>query len=51
MAEQLNQNIELESGTYEIIRNRLEEQTGDLRNRLQQLNDARKAVFGRLKRN
>ncbi len=36
----------LESGTYEIIRNRLNAQSGELRSRLQQLNHARKEVFG-----
>ncbi len=39
-------NIQLESGTYEIIRKRLEKQATDLQNRLQQLNLARKEVFG-----
>lgn len=37
---------QLESGTYEIIRNRLEKQAGDLRSRLDQLNLSRKKVFG-----
>lgn len=37
---------ELESGTYEIIRSRLNHQADDLRQRLAQLNDARKDVFG-----
>lgn len=32
--------------TYDIIRNRLQQQAGELRNRLQQLNTARKEVFG-----
>lgn len=36
----------LEGGTYEIIRQRLDNQASDLRNRLGQLNDARKEVFG-----
>jgi hypothetical protein len=36
----------LESGTYEIIRNRLNAQANELRSRMQQLNEARKAVFG-----
>ncbi len=36
----------LDTGTYDIIRNRLEEQATDLQSRLQQLNDERKAVFG-----
>ncbi len=37
---------QLETGTYEIIRNRLTSQTNDLNNRLSQLNDERKKVFG-----
>lgn len=36
----------LEGGTYEIIQNRLETQKKDLIERLKQLNDARKEVFG-----
>jgi len=40
------QNTKLESGTYEIIRNRLGNQAGELRSRLEQLNDSRKVVFG-----
>ena len=36
----------LESGTYEIIRKRLQTQAGDLSSRLDQLNAARKEVFG-----
>lgn len=38
--------ITLESGTYEIIRERLQKHGDDLRNRLQELNVARKEVFG-----
>ena len=38
--------IELQGGTYEIIRNRLNNHGQDLRARLNQLNDARKEVFG-----
>ena len=38
--------IELEGGTYEIIRGRLLKQAKDLRSRLDELNAARKAVFG-----
>lgn len=38
--------IQLEGGTYEIIRNRLRGQADALRERLQQLNSARKEVFG-----
>ena len=38
--------VELESGTYEIIRNRLNSHAGELRARLDKLNAARKAVFG-----
>ena len=41
---QLNHN--LEGGTYEIIRNRLQNQATDLRNRLDSLNIDRKKVFG-----
>lgn len=37
---------QLESGTYEIIRNRLQQAGADLGERLSKLNDARKAVFG-----
>ncbi len=36
----------LETGTYEIIRNRLMNQSNDLNNRLAQLNEERKKVFG-----
>jgi len=38
--------IELEGGTYEIIRNRLASQGKDMRARLAQLNEARRSVFG-----
>ncbi|NRB53222.1 MAG: DNA repair ATPase [Saprospiraceae bacterium] len=38
--------VQLEAGTYEIIRNRLSQQADDLRQRLDQLNAARKQVFG-----
>ncbi len=38
--------IKLEGGTYEIIRNRLAAQGAELRTRLAKLNDARKEVFG-----
>lgn len=37
---------QLESGTYEILRNRLHSHGEELRTRLHQLNDARKQVFG-----
>lgn len=37
---------ELEGGTYEIIRDRLLKQSGELRTRLDALNEARKSVFG-----
>ncbi|MCI5082832.1 MAG: DNA repair ATPase [Saprospiraceae bacterium] len=40
------QDVQLESGTYEIIRSRLLKQTGELKNRLDQLNSGRKEVFG-----
>jgi len=36
----------LEQGTYEVIRNRLRRAGGELRDRLEQLNAARKEVFG-----
>ncbi len=38
--------VELEGGTYEIIRNRLASQGKDMRARLAQLNEARRDVFG-----
>lgn len=38
----------LDGGTYEIIRNRLQKHKQDLQNRLNQLNEDRKAVFGAL---
>ena len=37
---------QLEAGTYEIIQGRLQKQKTELLNRLQQLNDARKSIFG-----
>jgi hypothetical protein len=37
---------QLERGTYEIIRNRLNSHAEDLQDRLSQLNDARREVFG-----
>lgn len=40
------QEIKLESGTYEIIRERLQKQGADLRDRMSKLNEARKDVFG-----
>jgi hypothetical protein len=40
------QNVQLEGGAYEIIRNRLLNQGADLRKRLGNLNQARKEVFG-----
>ena len=40
------QNNQLEGGTYEIIQSRLQKHKTDLVNRLQQLNDSRKDVFG-----
>ena len=46
MDDNSNKNTALEGGTYEIIRQRLDKQASDLRNRLQQLNEARKGVFG-----
>lgn len=38
--------VQLERGTYEIIRNRLATHGADLRRRLDQLNQARREVFG-----
>jgi MoxR-like ATPase/flagellin-specific chaperone FliS len=43
---QNTQPTQLEGGTYEIIRNRLQKQGTELRTRLTTLNDARKEVFG-----
>ena len=37
---------QLERGTYEIIRKRLDSHAADLRKRLDQLNHARREVFG-----
>ncbi|MBT1710690.1 ATP-binding protein [Fulvivirgaceae bacterium PWU5] len=45
MAGTENTNIGLDSGTYEIIRKRLEEQRLNLIERLARLNDARKVIF------
>ncbi|WCM40956.1 DNA repair ATPase [Flavobacterium sp. CBA20B-1] len=42
---QENQNIQLDSGTYEIIKRRLQAQKEELVKRLSQLNNARKEVF------
>lgn len=44
--EKSNSTIQLEGGTYEIIRNRLTNQAETLRQSLEQLNTARKEVFG-----
>ncbi|MCT4643646.1 MAG: DNA repair ATPase, partial [Carboxylicivirga sp.] len=41
-----DKNVQLEEGTYEIIKNRLRKSAGDLGQRLEQLNTARKDVFG-----
>lgn len=41
-----NKNGQLDGGTYEIIRNRLLKYSKDLDNRLNQLNEERKNVFG-----
>ncbi|MDQ3191868.1 MAG: DNA repair ATPase [Bacteroidota bacterium] len=47
MAEQEAQSeIKLESGTYEIVRNRLANHGNELRSRLDKLNAARKKIFG-----
>ncbi|SHI34168.1 ATPase family associated with various cellular activities (AAA) [Mesonia phycicola] len=43
-----NNKQSLDGGTYEIIQNRLQKQKQDLQNRLQQLNEGRKEVFGSL---
>ncbi len=40
------QNTQLEGGTYEIIQGRLQKSGANLRQRLQQLNETRKNVFG-----
>ena len=40
------QEIQLERSTYEVIRNRLETHGDDLKQRLSQLNEARRDVFG-----
>ena len=45
---QTDDNIALDSGTYEIIQSRLLKQKNDLQNRLHRLNEARKTVFGSL---
>lgn len=45
MEETKNQNIQLDSGAYEIIRKRLQTQKDDLISRLQELNVSRKEVF------
>jgi len=46
MEETNTNNIQLDGGTYEIIQKRLQKQKGELQNRLTQLNEARKEVFG-----
>ena len=38
--------VQLEGGTYEILRNRLQKSGADLKTRLDKLNDERKTVFG-----
>ncbi|MET3731786.1 DNA repair ATPase [Moheibacter stercoris] len=45
MQENTNQHIQLDSGTYEIIKKRLHTQKEELVNRLNSLNEARKEVF------
>ncbi len=45
MQENTNQHIQLDSGTYEIIKKRLHTQKEDLIARMNSLNDARKEVF------
>lgn len=44
--EQPAENTQLESGTYEVIKGRLNRFAADLRSRLDQLNEERKMVFG-----
>ncbi|MDJ0840924.1 MAG: DNA repair ATPase [Acidobacteriota bacterium] len=44
--EEQKQDVQLEGGTYEIIRNRLNGQADELRARLKKLNETRKATFG-----
>ncbi len=44
--EKKQSNIQLEEGTYEIIRNRLRKHGDDLKNRIDSLNKGRKEVFG-----
>jgi MoxR-like ATPase len=44
--EQPKQSQQLEGGTYEIIKNRLQKSGNELRSRLEQLNQARKEIFG-----
>lgn len=46
VAEEKPQEAQLESGTYEIIRKRLDTQAKSLQDRLKELNAARKDVFG-----
>ncbi|MCA8995771.1 MAG: DNA repair ATPase, partial [Planctomycetaceae bacterium] len=46
MSDQPKAPAQLESGTYEILRNRLRGHGDDLRSRLNQLNSSRKEVFG-----
>ncbi|CAM2065533.1 DNA repair ATPase [Sulfidibacter corallicola] len=43
---QAQSQVQLEGGTYEIIRNRLEQHASELRSRLDKLNHARKETFG-----
>ena len=45
-AEAQSNEPQLERGTYEIIRNRLQTYSGELRQRLNQLNEERRQVFG-----
>ncbi|MCR9250126.1 MAG: DNA repair ATPase [bacterium] len=44
--QQQEQSVELEAGTYEVLRNRLKQNGADLLNTVNQLNSARKEVFG-----
>ncbi|MFC5269971.1 DNA repair ATPase [Adhaeribacter terreus] len=45
-AETTTSNVQLESGTYEILRGRLQENSRELQQRMEQLNQERKHVFG-----
>ncbi|WP_222931521.1 DNA repair ATPase [Xanthovirga aplysinae] len=46
-----SEKTQLESGTYEILQNRLQNSGHELRSRLEQLNETRKEVFGSIETN